>query len=334
LFEFAIPAGSVPRSPRPVAASIAVHGLVLLLLLTLRFAGKESSFPVAAQHFTLLAPVTESPLLPPKVRAPRPEQFHPLRASLPATPSLAIPAVPARVDLPPAPPIPTPAIEISKPMVVESLKLQGTPAAIKASGFTEAKAAAPVLAPKPVVKVSGFQSAESSAAGPPRGTLSPVTAGAGSFDSASSAGAPVRSGAAIGRPGGFSDASASGASGTHRGSITNGAFGDTTLDKGARQRSPTQTAAAPFTPVEVISKPKPTYTDDARTQKIEGEVLLDMQFSASGEARVLRIVRGLGHGLDESALTAARGIRFHPATRNGVAVDSAAIVHIVFQLAE
>ena len=58
-----------------------------------------------------------------------------------------------------------------------------------------------------------------------------------------------------------------------------------------------------------------------------------MQFSASGEARVVRVVRGLGHGLDETALEAARGIHFRPATRDGEAVDSAAIVHIVFQLA-
>jgi TonB family protein len=92
-------------------------------------------------------------------------------------------------------------------------------------------------------------------------------------------------------------------------------------------------APAALTPVEIISKPRPAYTDEARAKRIEGEVLLEMQFSATGEARVLRIVRGLGHGLDETALAAANGIKFRPATRDGAAVDSAAIVHIVFQLA-
>lgn len=91
--------------------------------------------------------------------------------------------------------------------------------------------------------------------------------------------------------------------------------------------------AVRLTPVEIVSKPKPRYTDEARSKKIEGEVLLEIQFSASGEARVLRLVRGLGYGLDENAVAAALGIRFHPATRNGGAVDSAAVVHILFQLA-
>jgi len=116
------------------------------------------------------------------------------------------------------------------------------------------------------------------------------------------------------------------------GKIANAAFGDTTVETGSRTAS-RRTVSAALTPVEIISKPRPAYTDEARAKRIEGEVLLEMQFSATGEARVLRIVRGLGHGLDETALAAANGIKFRPATRDGSAVDSAAIVHIVFQLA-
>jgi len=44
-------------------------------------------------------------------------------------------------------------------------------------------------------------------------------------------------------------------------------------------------------------------------------------------------VRGLGHGLDESALRAAQQIKFKPAQRDGRPVDSSATVHILFQLA-
>ncbi len=47
----------------------------------------------------------------------------------------------------------------------------------------------------------------------------------------------------------------------------------------------------------------------------------------------MRVVRGLGHGLDETAIAAAREIRFRPARQNGAPVDSDAIVHIQFQLA-
>jgi TonB family protein len=86
-------------------------------------------------------------------------------------------------------------------------------------------------------------------------------------------------------------------------------------------------------PVQIISKPTPAYTADARAAKVEGEVLLEVEFSASGKLRVLRIVRGLGHGLDESAVRAAEQIRFKPATRGGAAINSTATLHIVFQMA-
>jgi TonB family protein len=85
--------------------------------------------------------------------------------------------------------------------------------------------------------------------------------------------------------------------------------------------------------VEVTYKPNPAYTEEARNLKLEGEVLLEVEFLASGQLRVNRVVRGLGHGLDETAVAAANKMRFKPASRNGQAMDSTAIVHVVFQLA-
>lgn len=98
------------------------------------------------------------------------------------------------------------------------------------------------------------------------------------------------------------------------------------------KRSLESNSAATF-PVEIVSKPKPVYTDEARKLNLEGEVLLEVLFGANGELHVNRVVRGLGHGLDEAAVTAAAKIRFKPAQRNGSAVDSTAIVHVMFQLA-
>lgn len=86
-------------------------------------------------------------------------------------------------------------------------------------------------------------------------------------------------------------------------------------------------------PVEVLSKPNPAYTDEARKLRIEGQVLLEVDFAASGNVTVIRVVRGLGHGLDEAAIRAAQQIRYKPAQENGRAVDFRATVHIVFQLA-
>jgi TonB family protein len=103
-----------------------------------------------------------------------------------------------------------------------------------------------------------------------------------------------------------------------------------------RASAPVQAEAAPtkpnFTPVEITFKPEPEYTEEARNARIQGTVTLELEFSASGEIRVLRLMRGLGHGLDEAAERAARRIRFKPAQSDGRAVDSRARVQITFQL--
>jgi TonB family protein len=85
-------------------------------------------------------------------------------------------------------------------------------------------------------------------------------------------------------------------------------------------------------PVFIQSKPTPLYTAEARQLRIEGEVQLKVVFSADGQIRVLNVVRGLGHGLDEAAQRAAKDVRFSPALRDGHPVDTEAILRIVFQL--
>ncbi len=117
-----------------------------------------------------------------------------------------------------------------------------------------------------------------------------------------------------------------------RGSIQQGGFGDSRPIAEAAKTSKVTVSPA-TTPVEILSKPNPIYTDEARQLRIEGEVLLKVLFSASGHVEVLQTVRGLGHGLDEAAARAAEHIRFRPAQQDGQPVDSAAILHVVFQLA-
>jgi len=94
-----------------------------------------------------------------------------------------------------------------------------------------------------------------------------------------------------------------------------------------------ENAAAKTLPAEILSKPTPAYTDEARKLRVEGEVLLEVMFEASGQLRVLRVVRGLGHGLDENAIRAAEQIHFRPAVQNGQPTDSTAILRIIFRLA-
>ena len=73
-----------------------------------------------------------------------------------------------------------------------------------------------------------------------------------------------------------------------------------------RASAPAQPSVAALTkpidrPVEIVFKPTPEYTDEARGARIEGTVSLELEFAAGGDVRVLRVVRGLGHGLDEAA---------------------------------
>jgi TonB family protein len=97
--------------------------------------------------------------------------------------------------------------------------------------------------------------------------------------------------------------------------------------------APAKPATPSIAPVEILEKPDPVYTAEARALKIEGDVVLDVIFSATGRLRVLRLVRGLGHGLDQAALAAAERIRFHPEQIDGRPVDSEARLRIVFRLA-
>ena len=72
--------------------------------------------------------------------------------------------------------------------------------------------------------------------------------------------------------------------------------------------------------------------EEARKLRIEGEVLLEVVFASTGKLRVVRVVHGLGHGLDEAAIQAAEQIHFKPALRDGQPADSNAVLHILFQL--
>jgi len=90
--------------------------------------------------------------------------------------------------------------------------------------------------------------------------------------------------------------------------------------------------AAIDTPVEILSKTTPEYSDEGRLLRIEGAVVLDVEFTASGEVRVLGVLSSLGHGLDEAAAHAAAQIRFRPARAAGNPVDCRTTVRIVFRL--
>lgn len=98
--------------------------------------------------------------------------------------------------------------------------------------------------------------------------------------------------------------------------------------------SPEQTPVRPATTnLMILSKPPAQYTSEARQLKIQGNVILRVTFTASGQVLVHGVVQGLGHGLDEEARRVAQQIQFRPATRDGQAMDMTTNITITFQLA-
>ena len=119
-----------------------------------------------------------------------------------------------------------------------------------------------------------------------------------------------------------------------RGTVRQSGFGDadvitTPQTKAAKLEQP----AVKTVPAEITYKPRPVYTEEGRKLKIEGEVLLDVVFTAGGQIRIVKVMQGLGHGLDESAMQAAAKIQYKPALKNGQPTDFEAVLHVVFQLA-
>jgi TonB family protein len=336
------------RSWRSHATSMVLHGLMILAALLIavpvmrRQVKKESDFtliaPVLPEYKPKIIPPRHLPSpvvsarneVRPKI-APQPKFTEPKPLETPkpkivaAAPEIKI-AAPEPTQSVPQPPLPTQIAPAPKP-------------AVKTGSFETADAARSVATPK-VTKVGGFGDPNgvppSQNSRPSAATMAQV----GSFDLPEGGG--HTGGGGRNSSGGVRQTTFGGAgeaggapNGTGRGpgKVQTGAFGEppTAVASNAPTNHPKPVQPA-LTPVEILSKPKPTYSEEARSMRLEGEVSLDVVFQATGSVRIIRVVHGLGHGLDEAAQQAAMRVHFRPATRDGVPVDSQATIHITFQL--
>src|SRR5438093_1363676 len=82
-----------------------------------------------------------------------------------------------------------------------------------------------------------------------------------------------------------------------------------------------------------VTQPLPLYTEEARKAKVEGLVMLLAIVRKDGTVDSFKVIRGLGYGLDESAIsTIATRWKFKPGTLNGQAVDVQATIEVSFRL--
>jgi TonB family protein len=296
-------------------------------------------FPVPPPKPYVPPPVPKVRVIPPppkiepkpKIEPPKPVEppkVTEIKVPTPMVPKLA-PAPPKAVAPPPQPKVGL--FQSSNPTKVANNTVAPTP---KTGGFGDPEGAHPnpnANRPATIAAVGSF-------AGTPG-----IGQGAGAARKGSVQGVAFGSGVANGVPGG-KDVNGKVASA----GFSNGVVGGTGKPGGSGSVAKSGFAGTGFgqapskapvvaqdhtTPLVVISKPRAVYTPEARQLRIEGDVTLQVKFTAEGQVQVLQVLNGLGHGLDEQAKVVAQGIRFKPATKDGHAVDEVTVIRVTFQLA-
>jgi protein TonB len=87
-----------------------------------------------------------------------------------------------------------------------------------------------------------------------------------------------------------------------------------------------------ITPPAVQREVKPDYTDEARRRGLSGDVVLEIIVRRDGSVGDVKVLQGLGAGLDQRATEAVRQWRFSPARRFGTPVDVVVEVAVEFKL--
>jgi TonB family protein len=82
----------------------------------------------------------------------------------------------------------------------------------------------------------------------------------------------------------------------------------------------------------LLYKVEPAYSEEARTAKYQGTVLLSIEVAPDGTAQNIAVQRGLGLGLDEKAIEAVRRWKFKPGMKDGEPVTVAATIEVNFRL--
>ncbi|MDQ3256507.1 MAG: energy transducer TonB [Acidobacteriota bacterium] len=82
----------------------------------------------------------------------------------------------------------------------------------------------------------------------------------------------------------------------------------------------------------LLSKPTPSYTEEARLNNASGTVKLNLVLGADGEVSKITVVNDLPYGLTEQAIEAARQIRFTPAQKDGRPVSQYTTVEYRFNI--
>jgi protein TonB len=95
--------------------------------------------------------------------------------------------------------------------------------------------------------------------------------------------------------------------------------------------APPETLGEAETPAKILRVVKPNYPQLALRARMRGIVLLRVLVSETGTPEQIEVLKGVGGGLTEAAISAVRRWTFEPARRNGQAVKSWTTVAIPFE---
>jgi TonB family protein len=296
---------------RPLLASGLVNCAVLVFLLGVVTVSHKELERRRMETSEIIFP-TEPP--PPVAMKPPSPQIP--KVSVPASPVPALPRPqPPKIKIPRVEALPQPRL----PVLTEEAELHPL-VATKPSV---------VLAPQPKPALPAAPTALGDANGvkPNPGAQSPpVVAALGNPNGGSQSSAPhgVVGAAGIGT-------GSRSSSGTSSVKVASAGFADMTST--TTEHHVVNAPAPPATtPPVLLSHAQPEYTAEAKQLKIQGDVVLRVRITESGEMVVLSVLRGLGHGLDEAATRSAPTYKFRPATKGGHPVDFTTNVIIKFQL--
>ncbi len=339
--------GILPERKLDRRALAAAYGLLILLIIVMINIGwiwPDSMNISRNYHVTELIPMPSLQPKPVKLKPqPRTLQAKLLpKAPVFEAPKLTVPRE-LRAPKPHTEEEVAPKIEVNNftPTVLKQLPGGARPSLIVHTGEFGSSATPTVNAPIQKVQTGGFGDPNGiPGQGKPNAHL--VAANSGAFDLPQGPGTGNGSGGAKGIKGtiasaGFGNGIAQGGQGDGRSNgrgatVQTAGFSEQQVTRGGMKQQQAETGPA-TAPVEILSKPNPVYTEEARRLRLEGEVLLEVMFGANGQLHVNRVVRGMGHGLDEAAIEAANKMRFKPAQHYNQPIDSTATVHVVFQLA-
>jgi TonB family protein len=337
-------------NPASILTSCILNGAALALLIVFGTVAHHELQARKMEATEIVFPTTPPPEIKVKVKVPPqpklPPTPEPKIAKLEA-PKIFKPKVEPRPEIKQLPvmqeKVALPAIAAAKPAIV----LAPQPKAAMAT------AAAPALTPQLHPSVTPVHLGDKDGVKPNYEATRPATIAAlgnpyGGMQGKSEAprgvvgstgfGNGTKSGSNAGTMGRVASAGIPGATGTasNGGSGSQGRVSAAGIPAMATPTSPTAAAVTQepkTTPPVLLSHSEPEYTTEARQLKIQGDVVLRVTITTSGQMVVHNVIHGLGHGLDESAMRSAPTYKFRPATQNGQPVEYTTNIIIKFQTA-